>query len=274
MGDLQRILDLLAEVRHRLVRIAWVLAPIFAFLITFQLDPATLHVFGRAVPVLYPYPNLFNNVSAQLFVALKSYELPAGVSALPIGVGDAVVAQMEIAALVTLVLGMPWIIHEVGAFLVPALRLNERELLRRIGIPASILFAAGFCLGLFYLTPLTYRFLFFYVSAMQLPLYIGVPDFITFTLLYSIAFGIVFELPVFVYTLTRLGIVKASSWKQHWRGAIIGSLVFGMVITPDNSGITMLLIAAPMIALYFAGVAFASRWESEHGRPGWPAAVA
>jgi sec-independent protein translocase protein TatC len=156
---------------------------------------------------------------------------------------------------------MPWIVHEVGAFLVPALRQNERELLRRIGIPATVLFAIGTLLGLFFLTPLTFRLLFLYVGALGLAPVLGVQDFVTFVLLYSLAFGIVFELPVFVYTLTRLGIVKASVWRQHWRGAVLGALVFGMIVTPDNSGITMLLVAAPMIALYFGGAWFAQRWE-------------
>jgi sec-independent protein translocase protein TatC len=103
---------------------------------------------------------------------------------------------------------------------------------------------------------------------------LGVQQFVQFALLYPIAFGLVFELPVFVYALTRLGVVRAATWRRHWRGAVIGSLVFGMIVTPDNSGITMLLIALPMIALYLGGVAVASRWESQStARRGGPAAT-
>jgi sec-independent protein translocase protein TatC len=273
MGDLQRILDLVSEARRRIIRIALVLGPIFGFLITFQLRLTQWTVLGRAVPLVYPYPNLFDNVTAQVFRALEALMLPSGVQVLNIGVGDAVVAQVEIGALLTLVLGMPWLVHETGAFLVPALRHNERELIRRVGIPATILFAVGFLIGLFFITPLTFRFLFLYVNAMGLLPVLGAQQFIAFTLLYSLAFGVVFELPVFVYTLTRLGIVRAASWRKHWRGAIIGSLVFGMLITPDNSGVTMILIAAPMIALYFAGVLFAGRWESGQSRRSGPLAV-
>ncbi len=47
---------------------------------------------------------------------------------------------------------------------------------------------------------------------------------------------------------------------------MIGSLIFGMLITPDNSGITMMIIASPMIALYFGGAWFARRWESRRDR--------
>ena len=184
-----------------------------------------------------------------------------GITLLNVGVADSVVVQMEIGLLLTVILGMPWIVHEVGAFLVPALRRNERTLIRQIGIPATALFAVGTAVGVFALTPFTFRLLFLYVSAMGLAPVLGVQSFVTFALLYSLAFGVVFELPVFIYALTRLGVVRAAAWRKHWRGAVLGALIFGMIVTPDNSGITMLLIAAPMIALYGGGAYFATRWE-------------
>jgi sec-independent protein translocase protein TatC len=274
MSDLQRILDVLQEVRRRVVRVAIVLVPIFAFLITFELKPITLRLDGHSVLFAYPYPSLFYNVSAQVFLALKSWSLPPNVVLLNLGVGDSVIAQMEIAALLTVILGMPWIVHEVAAFLVPALRRSETELLRRIGIPATILFATGTLLGILYLTPLTFRLLFLYVAAMGAPPAIGIEAFVEFALLYSLAFGLAFELPVFVYGLTRLGVVPASAWRKHWRAAILASLVFGMVVTPDNSGITMLIVASPMIALYFGGVLYAERWERHRDHPPTLAAAA
>jgi len=262
MGDLDRILAVLAEVRHRLVRIAFVLGPLFGFLLFFELKRVSIPLFGVSVPFVIPWPNPFYNVTAQVFLAMVAWMLPPGVQLLNVGVGDSIFVQMEIGLLLTLILGMPWIVHEVGAFLVPALRRNERALLRQIGIPATILFAVGTAIGVLFLTPFTFRLLFFYVSAMKLEPVLGVQDFVTFALLYSLAFGVVFELPVFVYALTRLGVVKAAAWRKHWRGAVLGALIFGMVVTPDNSGITMLLIATPMIGLYLGGAYFASRWEA------------
>ena len=267
MGDLERLLRIVGELRRRTVRVALVLAPIFAFVITFQIRLSSFRWAGRTVPFAYPYPNLFDNVTAQVFLALKAWMLPPGVELLNLGVGDSVMIQVEIAALLTVIAGMPWIVHEAGAFLMPALRRNERALLHQIGIPASVLFALGTSLGLLFITPLTFRFLFEYVDAMGLVPVLGVQEFVTFTLLYSLAFGLVFELPVFVYGLTRLGIVRAAAWRRHWRGAVIGSLLFGMVVTPDNSGVTMILIAAPMIALYLGGAWFATRWERHQPPP-------
>jgi len=261
MGDLDRILSVLGEVRRRLVRVGVVLAGIFGFLLFFELVPFGIPVLGVTVPFAYPWPSPFYNVTAQVFRAMVRWMLPPGVTLLNVGVGDSIFVQMEIGLLLTLILGMPWIVHELGAFLVPALRGNERALLRQIGIPATALFALGTAVGILFLTPFTFRLLFLYVGAMGLAPVLGVQDFVTFALLYSLAFGVVFELPVFLYALTRLGIVRASAWRQHWRGAVIGSLVFGMIVTPDNSGITMCLIALPMFGLYLGGAYFASRWE-------------
>jgi sec-independent protein translocase protein TatC len=262
MGDLDRILSVLGEARRRLVRIALVLGPLFGAMLLVELKIVWFKVLGYSVPLAYPWPSPFYNITAQVFRAMVAWMLPPGVELLNVGVGDSIVVQMEIGLLLTLIVGMPWIVHEVGAFLVPALRRNERMLLRQIGIPATVLFAIGTAIGVFFLTPFTFRLLFYYVAAMNLAPVLGVQDFVTFALLYSIAFGVVFELPVFIYALTRLGVVKASAWRKHWRGAVIGSLVFGMIVTPDNSGITMLLIATPMIGLYLGGAYFAGRWES------------
>lgn len=268
MGDLERILGVLQEGRRRLVRIGLVLGPLFGALLLFRLQGFQFSVMGRAIPFAYPYPwpSPFNNITAQAFRALVAWSLPPNVQVINVSVGDAVLVQLEIGLLLTLILGMPWIVHEVGAFLVPALRKNERQLIRQIGIPATVLFAIGTAIGIFWLTPLTFRLLFLYVAALGLVPTIGAVQFATFALLYSLAFGVVFELPVFIYALSRLSVVPAAAWRKHWRAAVLGSLFFGMIVTPDNSGITMLLIALPMIGLYLGGAYFASRWERQRQR--------
>jgi sec-independent protein translocase protein TatC len=262
VGDLQKILAIVSEARRRLFRIAVVLAAIFGFTLFFELIPVNLRLAGVSVPLAYPWPSPFYNITAQLFRAMVAYLLPPNVTLLNVGIADSIVAQMEIGLLLALVVGMPWIVHEVAAFLMPALRSNERALLRGVGIPATALFAVGFTVGLFVLTPFTYRLLFEYVAGMGLAPVLGVQSFVTFTLVYSLAFGVVFELPVFLYALTRLGVVRASAWRKHWRGAVLGAFVFGMIVTPDNSGITMTLIALPMVGLYLGGAYFAARWEA------------
>ena len=257
MSELKKLLLVLDELRRRALRIAIVLAPLFGFFLTFEIRWATVGGIPWGVP--YPWPSPFYNVTAQVFAWMRADMLPPGETLINIGVGDPVIIQMEIGILLTVAVGMPWIIHEVGAFLMPALRRNERQLLKSLGVPATILFLVGFTIGLFWFTPFTFLLLFKYLQAMGLAPVLSAESFIEFALLYTLAFGIAFELPVFVYSLSRLGLVPAPFWRKHWRGAIVGCLVFGMIITPDNSGITMLLIATPMSVLYFGGMYMAER---------------
>jgi sec-independent protein translocase protein TatC len=257
MNELQKLFALIDELRHRVLRILYVIVPLFAFFIGFEIRVG--RVGFLPFPVAYPWPSPFLNVAAQVINWMEGYMLPANVHLINLGIGDAVIAEMEVGLFLAIVVGMPWIVHEVGAFLLPALRHNERALLRTIGIPASLLFGVGFLIGLFWITPFTYLLLFKYVGALQLIPDLSVDSFLEFTILYSLAFGIVCELPVFVFALTKIGLVPAPFWRKHWRGAVMGCLIFGMVITPDNSGITMLLIAIPMVGLYFAGMLAAER---------------
>ena len=85
--------------------------------------------------------------------------------------------------------------------------------------------------------------------------------------MFSLAFGLAFELPVVMYGLSYLGIVTADFWKKNWRIAAIAIFVFGAVITPDGSGVTMMLVAVPMLFLYVGGYVAINRRERRRSRP-------
>jgi sec-independent protein translocase protein TatC len=67
------------------------------------------------------------------------------------------------------------------------------------------------------------------------------------------AVGIMFLLPVFMVFLSFLGIVKPCFWKNNWRYALLIFLIFSAIITPDGTGITMIMLSAPLAGLYFLG---------------------
>src|SRR5215472_18133146 len=99
MGELSRLLAIASEARRRLVRVLLVLAPIFGFLVTFRLQPFTLQLGPLAIPLAYPFPDIFQNVTAQVFRGLRSLTLPSDVTLLNVGVGDSILVQMEIGLL-------------------------------------------------------------------------------------------------------------------------------------------------------------------------------
>ena len=79
-------------------------------------------------------------------------------------------------------------------------------------------------------------------------------DFVSFVLQFLLAFGLSFQLPLIMYALSASGMVDSKFWRRNMRYAIIGIVIFGAVITPDGSGVTMWFIGGPMLALYFAGM--------------------
>jgi sec-independent protein translocase protein TatC len=79
-------------------------------------------------------------------------------------------------------------------------------------------------------------------------------DFITFVLQYLLAFGVSFQIPLIMYALSRSGIVSNSFWRKNIRYAILAIVIFGAIVTPDGSGVTMWFIAIPMVALYLGGI--------------------
>jgi sec-independent protein translocase protein TatC len=88
---------------------------------------------------------------------------------------------------------------------------------------------------------------------------ITVDDLISFVLLFTLAFGLSFQLPIIMVMLTSLGIVDAQFWKKNFSYAVVAIVVFGAFITPDTSGITMWFVAIPMIVLYVIGYLFIRR---------------
>ena len=128
-----------------------------------------------------------------------------------------------------------------------------------ITIPTIALFIAGCAFSYFFVTPYILDFLYQYGQASGLVTFLNVVDFITFVLQFLLAFGISFQLPLVMYAVSASGMVGEKFWRKNIRYAIVIIVIFGAVITPDGSGITMWFVSGPMIALYLAGMAFAER---------------
>ena len=93
-----------------------------------------------------------------------------------------------------------------------------------------------------------------YGDASGLITFLNIMDFITFVLQYLLAFGVSFQIPLIMYALSMSGIVGDNFWRKNIRYAILAIIVFGAIVTPDGSGVTMWFIAVPMMALYFGGM--------------------
>lgn len=121
-------------------------------------------------------------------------------------------------------------------------------------IPTIGLFIIGVIFSYLLVIPFTLDFLYKYGESIGVETFLNINDFITFVLQFLIGFGISFELPLLMYVISLSQIIDHNFWKKNFRYAIIIIVVFGAVITPDGSGVTMWLIAGPMILLYLIGI--------------------
>lgn len=119
--------------------------------------------------------------------------------------------------------------------------------------PSTLLFAGGCLFAYFLIVPPTLRILYSYATRLEALPFFTIHEFVKTVLGLVVGIGISFLLPVFMVLLTRLGLVESDFWKKKWRYAISGCLIVAAIITPDGTGITMLLLTLPLAGLYYIG---------------------
>jgi len=257
MSELDGINRHLKELRKRLLRIVLVIGIITAFILTFHAEPIQV----EQITLYYPSPEPLNNIAAQITNHMKLNLVPEDVQLIQTAPGQAFFAQVYIAALVGIVVGMPVIIRELVGFIKPALKENEINVSRSISLPALGLFIAGCIFSYNFVIPYILEFLYRYGESAGLVTFLNIMDFVTFVLQFLLAFGFSFQLPLVMYAISASGMVDSDFWRKNIRYAIVIIVIFGAVITPDGSGVTMWFIAVPMIVLYVTGMIIIERKE-------------
>ena len=257
MSELDGINRHLEELRKRLLRIVLVIGIITVFILTFHAEPIQV---GQ-ITLYYPTPEPLHNIAAQITTHMKTSLVPEDVQLIQTAPGQAFFAQIYIAALVGIVVGMPVIIRELVGFIKPALKENEIHVSRSISIPALGLFFVGCIFSYNFVIPYILEFLYKYGESAGLVTFLNIMDFVTFVLQFLLAFGFSFQLPLVMYAISASGMVDSDFWRKNIRYAIVVIVIFGAVITPDGSGVTMWFIAIPMIVLYVTGMIVIERKE-------------
>ena len=206
----------------------------------------------RGISLFLPVPTL-SSFSAQFFYKIQEQLLPKGITIIATNPLTPFLAQMTIALFLGFVFTLPLLLYRIVKYLSLALYEHERRTIAKILIPSIILFGLGCVFAYFFLIPLTFKMLYPFAKAMGVTQFFAINEFIVLTLVFMIAVGVIFLFPVFMVLLSYFGIIKVDFWKKNWRSALVAILIFSAVITPDNSGITMVLLFLPLTGLYFLG---------------------
>lgn len=147
-------------------------------------------------------------------------------------------------------LAAPYIIYLLYGFIAPALYEKEKRYSVAIVLCCVLLFLLGLLLNYFIIFPFSFRFLSTYQVQPEVINQISLTSYISSFLIMSLMMGVMFELPVLVYLLARLGLLKASTLRRFRRHAFVGILIIAAVITPTGDAVTLMLVSLPVYALY------------------------
>lgn len=162
---------------------------------------------------------------------------------------------MKVAFFAGLFVAAPVILLQLWLFIAPGLYKKERRLAAPFIIFGTLFFIAGGYFGYRYLLPATCSF--FVETGKQFKQMVTVDDYFGFASVIILATGLVFETPILVFFLARIGIVTPAFLMQKFKYAIVLSFVISALVTPTPDMVTQAALAVPMILLYLIGVGVA-----------------
>ncbi len=148
-----------------------------------------------------------------------------------------------------LVISFPYVIYQLWQFISPGMHENERKHSRGFIIISSLLFFIGVLFGYYIISPLSINFLSNYNISTQVDNQIDIGSYIGLIRATVLASGIIFELPIIIYFLTKVGLVTPESLKKYRKYALVVVLIVAAVITPPDIA-SQIIVAIPILILY------------------------
>jgi len=180
-------------------------------------------------------------------------EMPAqGARFLQLSPGEYFFVSVQVAAYSGLLVSSPLVIYQVIKFILPGLKRSEQRLLAPIVFGSSLLFGVGLGFAYLVLIPATLGFFERYGADVVEQLW-SIDQYFKFVLTLLLCTGLVFQVPVIQYLLGKLGLVSAKQMLENWRSVILGAAIVAAVLTPSTDPLTQILLALPVIGLYFGG---------------------
>ena len=173
--------------------------------------------------------------------------------------------HMKISLVAGIALAMPYVLWEFWRFVRPALTPREVAGTRWFVASVSGCFFAGLLFGYFIMVPLSINFFANYQVSPEITNMIDIGDYLSTVIVVSMACAFLFELPLLIYFLSRMGIVTAAFLKRYRRHAFVVLLIVSAIITPPDI-FSLILVVVPLYALYELSIRLAARIERKRVR--------
>ncbi len=183
------------------------------------------------------------------------------------GVGEAFFTKIKVALIAGLFLASPAVFYEIWKFVAPGLYESERRMAMPFVIFASLFFIAGgyFCWAVVF--KIGYAFFLSQYESIGVTPTIRISEYLAFSSKLLIAFAITFEMPIFAFFLTRLGMIDYRMMISYFRYAILAIFVVAVALTPPDM-ISPFLLAIPLLLLYGLSIGVSYFFRAEQSEKG------
>ncbi|MBV8246793.1 MAG: twin-arginine translocase subunit TatC [Candidatus Eremiobacteraeota bacterium] len=169
------------------------------------------------------------------------------------GPADVILLELKFSVLAGIVVGLPVLLYQLWMFIVPAMHPRTRRLVYAYVAPSVVLAAIGIAFAHFIVIPRVVAALLALTNRVAQPTF-GIESTMSFILVLLLVFALIFQTPVVMIVLARIGLVNRAWLQRYRRHAAFGMFVFGGIVAPDGNPLTMAMLAAPMYVLYEIGI--------------------
>ncbi|MDA8226418.1 MAG: twin-arginine translocase subunit TatC [Desulfitobacterium hafniense] len=164
---------------------------------------------------------------------------------------EPIMVKLKMSLVIGLVVALPIVFWQLWSFILPALKQNEKKYLYLVVPSSLILFLAGAAFCFYFVIPVGIKFLFFAGGGLiESTPFVTKTSYLSFILTFLLTFGLVFQMPVVLLLLIRMGLLSPRTLARKRRWALFGIIVIAMLVSPTPDVFTQVLMAGPMYLLY------------------------
>jgi sec-independent protein translocase protein TatC len=184
-----------------------------------------------------------------------------GVTFISIGPADPILAFLNLAIVLALLVTLPYIFFEIYGFVAPGLYQREKRVVRKYVLPFSVLLTIGGFFGLFVIFPIVMRILLLFFKPLGVAEYFTLDSFVNFLILIPLMTGLAFTFPVFIIPLVELRILKAEQLSKARKWFYVGFALAVSIANPDPTDLSSIPVIVPVLILYEITIFVAKRIE-------------
>ncbi len=173
--------------------------------------------------------------------------------------------HITVSLVIGLIAGFPYLFFEFWRFVKPALYRKEQKHARGSIFYTSFLFALGVSFGYYVITPLSVHFLGSYNVSSQVMNQINLNSYISTVTSIVLASGIIFELPILIFFLSKIGLVSPEFLRKYRKHSIVLILILSAIITPPDI-FSQVLVCLPLLVLYEVGIGISKRIQKQQAQ--------